>query len=180
MTIDAELRDQVRNRAGFACEFCEVTETDTGGELTIDHFHPQAKGGTDAFDNLLYCCTHCNQYKLDYWPVLPEDVPLWNPRTSPRTTQFLELDDGTLHPLTQHSAFTIKRLRLNRPPLVAYRRRRRDQAETERLLMRYRELLELQEQLQVQVATLMDEQHSLMKEQQALLSLFLNRPEDRS
>ncbi len=33
------LRDRVRIRARFACEFCEVTETDTGGELTIDHFH---------------------------------------------------------------------------------------------------------------------------------------------
>ena len=39
MTIDAGLRDRVRDRARFACEFCEVTETDTGGELTIDHVH---------------------------------------------------------------------------------------------------------------------------------------------
>ena len=107
MTVDADLRDRVRHRASFACEFCEVTETDTGGTLTIDHVHPQAKGGTDDFDNLLYCCSRCNQYKLDYWPAQPEDVPLWNPRSSPRTAHFLELEDETLQPLLQTGAFTI-------------------------------------------------------------------------
>ena len=178
MTIDADLRNRVRERAGFACEFCEVTETDTGGELTIDHFHPQAKGGTDDLKNLLYCCPRCNQYKLDYWPAQTGDVPLWNPRGSPRTAHFLQLDDGTLHPLTQTGAFTIKRLRLNRPPLVAYRVRRQDQEQTRRALVRYRELLELQERLQTQVATLLEEQRSLMDEQQALLRLLLNITEE--
>jgi 5-methylcytosine-specific restriction endonuclease McrA len=76
MTIDTGLRDRVRGRANFACEFCEVTETDTGGDLTLDHFHPQAKGATDNFDNLLYCCTRCNQYKLDYWPTQVVEVRL--------------------------------------------------------------------------------------------------------
>lgn len=178
MTVDAHLREQVRRRAHFACEFCEVTETDTGGELTIDHFRPQAKGGTDHFDNLLYCCSRCNQYKLDYWPARLEDVSLWNPRSSPRAAHFLELEDGILHPLTQIGAFTIKRLRLNRVPLVAYRRRRREQVETGRLLARYRELLALQEQLQAQIATLMEEQRSLMEEQQSLLRLLLNRRDE--
>lgn len=43
MTLPARLREQVRRRANFACEFCGVTETDTGGQLTVDHFRPQAK-----------------------------------------------------------------------------------------------------------------------------------------
>jgi len=38
MTITADIREQVRQRANFACEFCGVTETDTGGHLTVDHF----------------------------------------------------------------------------------------------------------------------------------------------
>ena len=174
MTIGAELRERVRTRANFACEFCEVTETDTGGELIIDHFHPQAKGGTDDFDNLLYCCPRCNQYKLDYWPTRVDDVLLWNPRSSVRSTQLLELEDGRLHPLTQSSAFTIKRLRLNRPPLVAYGRRRREQEQRRQALVRYQELLELQGHLQTQIATLLEEQRNLMLEQQALLKLLLN------
>jgi len=80
MTIKAAIRKQVRERAGFACEFCGISETDTGGQLTVDHFRPKAKGGDDSLDNLLYCCARCNQYKLDYWPSRPDDPPLWNPR----------------------------------------------------------------------------------------------------
>jgi hypothetical protein len=38
MSITEAVRLQVRQRANFVCEFCGVTETDTGGELTIDHF----------------------------------------------------------------------------------------------------------------------------------------------
>jgi len=35
MTITAELRDRVRQRANFACEYCGVTETATGGMRVI-------------------------------------------------------------------------------------------------------------------------------------------------
>jgi hypothetical protein len=38
--------EQVRLRAKFACEYCGVTEADTGGELTIDHFQPDIRGGS--------------------------------------------------------------------------------------------------------------------------------------
>lgn len=178
MTIDAGLREYVRRRAQFACEYCDVTESDTGSELTIDHFHPQAKGGSDHLDNLVYYCARCNQYKLDYWPVHPAEMPLWNPRSSSRTEHFLELDDGTLHALTRTGAFTINRLRLNRPPLVVHRIRRRQQKETNRLLMQYGDLWELQARLQAQVATLLEEQHKLLEEQRALLRLLLPRTED--
>jgi 5-methylcytosine-specific restriction endonuclease McrA len=64
MTVPAGIWEQVRQRAGFSCEFCAVTETDTGGRLTVDHFQPKAKGGTDALENLenlIYCCFRCNQ-----------------------------------------------------------------------------------------------------------------------
>ncbi len=80
MTISEGLRDQVRDRAKFACEYCGVTEADTGGPLTVDHFRPRTSGGTDELDNLLYCCFRCNLYKADYWPAQPTDPPLWNPR----------------------------------------------------------------------------------------------------
>lgn len=69
MTLSASLREQVRNRAEAACEFCGVSEINTGGQLTIDHFHPQSKGGQDSLENLIYCCVRCNQYKQNYWPV---------------------------------------------------------------------------------------------------------------
>lgn len=83
MTITAEVREQVRRRAHQACEFCGVSETDVGGQLTVDHFQPRSQGGTDSLDNLLYCCGPCNQYKLDYWPTGPTcGTRVTNPRRS--------------------------------------------------------------------------------------------------
>lgn len=117
MAVEPHIREQVRRRANFACEFCGISETDTGAELTIDHFCPSSKGGDDSLDNLLYSCMRCNQYKLDYWPAHPDEPTLWNPRLEPASAHFVELDDGTLHPLTETGVFTLRCLRLNRPPL---------------------------------------------------------------
>ena len=93
MTRAAELWEQARRRANFACEYCGVTETDVGGLLTVDHFQPQARGGADALGNLLYCCHRCNLYKADYWPTQPTDPVLWNPREESVGTHLLFLTD---------------------------------------------------------------------------------------
>lgn len=60
---------QVRQRYEFRCGYCGVSEVDTGGELTVDHYHPVAAGGDDTDDNLVYACFKCNQYKGDYHPT---------------------------------------------------------------------------------------------------------------
>ncbi len=175
MTITPHLRERVRQRANFACEFCDISETDTGGELTIDHFRPSSKGGDDSLDNLLYSCVRCNQYKLDYWPDHPGEPTLWNPRLEPASTHFIELDDGTLYPLTETGLFTLQRLRLNRSPLIQHRLRKRQEKEEQRLLERYRDLTQLLEQLLNQQADLMEEQQELLQEQRELLQLLLRR-----
>jgi hypothetical protein len=172
MTISPHLRLAVRTRAAFACEYCGVTEADTGGELTMDHFRPRAYGGSNDPDNLLYCCHSCNTFKADYWP-LPGEPTLWNPRESPVAAHLLLLADGTLHPRTDQGSFTLRRLRLNRSPLVAYRQRRIAQTERERLLDRYRELVTALDQLTSQQAALLREQHELLQLQRELLQLLL-------
>jgi hypothetical protein len=177
MSITAEARLVIRERAHFACEFCGVTETDTGGELTIDHFQPQTKGGTDELDNLLYCCHRCNQYKADYWPVRPDDPILWHPRHFPLEAHLLLLADGTLYPITATGAFTLRRLRLNRPPLVAYRLQKQAQIEEDGLLARYRDLVVVLEQLYQQQVALLEEQQTLLDEQRTLLHLLLKQKE---
>jgi len=53
MSVSPEIRGQVRQRARCACEFCGISETDVGSLLTIDHFQPQSKGGSDDLDNLI-------------------------------------------------------------------------------------------------------------------------------
>lgn len=178
MSISRDQRDQVRRRANFACEFCGVTETDAAGQLTIDHFRPQAKGGDDSLDNLLYSCVRCNLYKQDYWPDDDDAPTLWNPRHEPAARHFMELDEGQLLPLTAVGEFTIKRLRLNRAPLVAYRRRKREQAEALRLLTQYRDLVSLLAQLNTQLATLTSQQQQLLATQRELLRLLLGIEEE--
>jgi len=173
MTISSDVRRDVRLRANFSCEFCSISEIDVGGELTVDHFQPLSKGGDDGTDNLIYCCPRCNQYKLDYCPASPEEPPLWNPRTEPPAAHFIELEDGTLHPLTGVGAFSIHRLRLNRPPLVAHRLRRIQSNEAERLLTRYHNLIETIDQLLDHQTQLLEEQRRLLDEQRLLLQLLL-------
>jgi hypothetical protein len=173
MMIDSDIREKVRQRAGFACEFCGITEADCGGYLTVDHFRPRSKGGDDSLDNLLYCCIHCNQYKLDYWPNHPGDPVLWNPRKESASFHFLELDDGNLIALTAIGAFTLRRLRLNRPPLIAYRLRKNKSDRYNRLLSQYRDLTKSLEKLLYQQAELIDEQQRLLKQQSRLLQILL-------
>ena len=173
MTVPSATWEQVRQRASFACEYCAVTETDAGGQLTVDHFQPKTQNGTDDLDNLIYCCFRCNLYKHNYWPGTPDDPQLWNPRREPATRHFVELGNGSLHPLTLIASFTIRLLRLNRPPLVAWRFRRRELIEESRLLERYRDLLRLLAELDRAKAAVLQEQQRLLAEQRRMLDLLL-------
>ena len=122
-------RDAVRLIYGFRCGYCGVHEEEAGGLLEVDHFRPRSVGGRDDLDNLVYCCPTCNRLKGDFRPRA-------NPYTTlhrllhPRRDNFLdhlrEGKDGRLIPLTETGAFHLARLRLNRPPLVALRRARRE------------------------------------------------------
>jgi 5-methylcytosine-specific restriction endonuclease McrA len=69
MAISTETREQVRQRFGYRCGYCGVHEYDVGSELEIDYFQPLAQGGTDDLENLVYCCSACNNFKHDYWPA---------------------------------------------------------------------------------------------------------------
>jgi len=163
MSIPTELRERVRRRAGFACEYCGVTETDVAGQLTIDHFHPQAKGGSDAVDNLVYCCHRCNEYKSDYWAQESNVLSLWNPRQEPAEAHLMELADGKLLAITETGVLTLNRLRLNRPPLVANRLKRQRNAEEQRLLTHLRDVLTVLDQMQAQNNLLSKENHTFAR-----------------
>ncbi len=174
MTLRSEDRELVRRRAGFACEFCGVHETDTGASLTIDHFQPKARGGSDDPGNLVYCCIRCNQHKLAYWPSSPDEPSLWNPRQEDAGTHFLALADGALRPLTPEGAFTLRRLRLNRPQLVAYRLGKQRAEQREQELRRYQELNEVLEKLLKHQAEMMERLWRLLADQQELLRRFFD------
>jgi hypothetical protein len=174
MTISPQVLEQVRQRAKFACEYCGVLEADTGGGLTVDHFQPSTRGGSGDLSNLLYCCYRCNLYKADYWPTQPTDLPLWNPRQEPADAHFLALLDGGLYP-TNIGAFTMQRLRLNRPPLLSYRQRKQAESQELKLLARYREVIVSLERLEEQYAALLAEHRALLEQQRLLLRMLESR-----
>jgi hypothetical protein len=169
MALPAGTVDQVRRRANFACEYCGVTETDSAGQLTVDHFRPRAREGTDELTNLLYCCYRCNLYKAGYWPAQATDPALWNPRQESRETHLLALADGSLYPITATGRFTLDRLRLNRPALVEYRRRKQSQNEEAVVLRQLQELLTSLKQLHDRLKEAVEERRALLREQRVAM-----------
>jgi hypothetical protein len=140
------LRDTVRVRYGLRCGYCGVHEDEVGALLTVDHFQPRIQGGSDASENLVYCCHACNEFKGDWWnPTNAER--LLHPLSEDSHTHFVEREDFTLESLTATGAFHITRLHLNRPQLIASRRKRRLEENYQRLTERHQRALDLVERL---------------------------------
>lgn len=99
-----------------------------------------------------------------------------NLRQEEADAHFGELVDGRLFAITEAGTFTLNRLRLNRPALIANRLQRRERGEEQRLLTRLRDVLYLLGQLQTQHETLLTQNHALLQEQQRLVHLLL-RPQ---
>jgi hypothetical protein len=128
MTEEAR-RAAVRAAYDGRCGYCTVHESEAGAELEIDHFQPRSSGGSDDLDNLVYCCTACNRLKGDFWPAtdpLRSTRRLLHPKRDALTEHLRQEPDGVIVALTATGAFHLDRLRLNRPPLLALRRARRD------------------------------------------------------
>ena len=56
-------------RDDFTCQYCgfkgEHSGTPKNKKMTIDHVHPQSKGGKTSFDNCVTACSECNSEKGD-------------------------------------------------------------------------------------------------------------------
>jgi hypothetical protein len=119
-----ESREALRRRFDYRCAYCGVSESHVGAELTVDHFQPSSRGGTDDPANLVYSCFTCNNLKADLWaPDAPERI--LHPLSDDLSTHLAEQPDGTLVGLTETGCFHIQQLQLNRGPLIAHRRERR-------------------------------------------------------
>lgn len=148
-----EEREILRRRFDFRCGYCGVRERDVGAELTVDHFQPQSRGGAEQPDNWIYCCHACNEFKGDCWQ--PEsDQRILHPLLDDPLTHFAADIDGVLRPRTETGRFHIERLRLNRPPLVQYRRERQ---RLERARMEQAKLLFDLNRLEADLQAILDE-----------------------
>ncbi|MDP6505760.1 MAG: HNH endonuclease, partial [Planctomycetota bacterium] len=120
---------QIRRRFNYCCGYCGVSETDTGGELTVDHYEPRSAGGGESSQNLIYACFKCNQFKSAFLPT-PEDLANGRRVLHPLQDDFSDHlretpATGELESLTETGRFHIALLHLNRPSLIAHRKRRR-------------------------------------------------------
>lgn len=82
--IPETIRQEVRQRAKYLCEYCHASEQWQYIRFTIDHIVPLTQGGTDEVDNLALACFHCNRRKSDRLmgidPDSRQDVALFHPR----------------------------------------------------------------------------------------------------
>lgn len=120
---------EVRQRWGYCCGYCTVSEVDAGGELTVDHYRPISAEGDDSDDNLVYACSRCNLFKHHFWPNFEDREHghrVLHPMKEDLSAHFRPNEQtGQFEPLTETGRFHTTLLQLNRPPLVALRIRRR-------------------------------------------------------
>ena len=64
-SLTNRIKQRVRQRAKFLCEYCHTSERWQYVPFTVDHVLPIAKGGETGLENLALACFHCNRRKSD-------------------------------------------------------------------------------------------------------------------
>lgn len=116
--IPAPLRQLVRERANYDCEYCLIGEEDTLLRHQVDHIIAEQHGGQTIAENLALACIHCNRLKGPNIASLDPDTrdltALFNPRTQDWSTHF-SVEESNILPLTIEARATVFLLDLNAP-----------------------------------------------------------------
>ncbi len=120
------LQIQIRERAGYLCEYCHTSERWQYVRFTIDHVIPLSREGEDTVDNLALACFHCNLRKTNHLtapdPETGERVSLFNPRWQNWAEHFSWSDDGLyIQAQTAIGRATTALLELNRERIISIR-----------------------------------------------------------
>lgn len=82
--MDLALRELVRERAGYRCEYCRLPQEVSELRFHIEHVLPRQHGGNDWLENLALACPACNLRKgpnlTGFDPASGEIVRLFHPR----------------------------------------------------------------------------------------------------
>jgi hypothetical protein len=117
ISIRAEVRRQVIERAGNCCEYCLFPQKFEVSTFHIEHIIPRKHGGSNGLDNLCLSCPFCNTYKgsdfASFDPQTGELALLYHPRKHQWNDHF-KLNDGKIEALTPEGRVTVLLLRLNR------------------------------------------------------------------
>jgi hypothetical protein len=122
--MDEGLREEVRRRAGFRCEYCQFPERFAELHFQLDHIVSQQHGGLAVATNLAWSCLPCNKHKgpnlsgLD--PATGRVARLFHPRLDLWSEHFT-WKAATLFGLTPVGRATIHVLQINRPDAVLVR-----------------------------------------------------------
>lgn len=121
-------RSYIREDFCQCCAFCLLHEIWARGRenFELDHFKPKSKFPEleHSYANIYYTCHACNHAKRDKWPS--EELE----RMGYRFIDFCREDyssnyrddNGDWQPITYAAEYTIEKLRLNSPDLIATRR----------------------------------------------------------
>ena len=118
MTINDRIRQLVRERAKYLCEYCHSPERSSSDMFTIDHLLPQSLGGSDDPENQALACRRCNERHYNFTtgidPQTQEEIPLFNPRQQQWAEHFIWTADGLkIIGTTPKGRATCHRLDLN-------------------------------------------------------------------
>lgn len=125
-SIPSGWRQEIAERSGYRCGYCQTQQRYTGVSLTIDHIIPQSLGGETELDNLCQACWDCNLIKGDRTTGIDTQtgllVRLFNPNKQKWSDHFRWSEDGShIIGVTPVGQVTVITLKLNRPQLVESR-----------------------------------------------------------
>jgi HNH endonuclease len=118
MAIRDDVKQMVREKANYLCEYCHSPERLSANRFTIDHIIPRSLGGSDDISNLALACRRCNERRYNFVggvdPDTQEVVPIFNPRRDRWEEHFVWLEGGViLQGVTPKGRATCIRLDLN-------------------------------------------------------------------
>jgi len=120
------IRNQVRQRANYLCEYCHASEQWQYVSFTIVHTIPLSSGGENSLTNLALACFHCNRRKSDKTTAIdPEskaEVTIFNPRCDTWSEHFIwSANKLLIIGLTPTGRATVTTLALNRERVINVR-----------------------------------------------------------
>ena len=123
--LPQKIRDQVRRRAEYCCEYCLIPEKyHPSARLHVDHIFSKKHGGQTELSNLALSCPECNRKKganiASRKHPHTDFIPLFNPRIH-EWNQHFELNWAIIRPGTEVGEMTVKILGLNEDVRIAFR-----------------------------------------------------------
>lgn len=92
----------------------------------VDHYKPKKKFPqlASVYENLFYCCNHCNSFKKEFWPtpdLVLKNIFVPNP-CEHKMFGHLNFSDGIVLSKSSAGKFTVDLLQLNEHETTKYRK----------------------------------------------------------